>query len=296
MATSTRDLKRRIRAVESTKQITKAMEMVAAAKLRRAEEMVVSGRPYAHKMGEVISRLLEYSRDLEHPLLDLRTVRNSGVVLVTGDRGLCGSYNANAIRFGQRLMESLPGDTAVVPVGRKGWDYFKRRRRILDRFINVGEEIRWSLVESVADTVTDFFLAEELDRVDIVYTEFVSPLVYRTRSLPLLPMNLVTQEGLPWVTSSSPEEGPRPEYIYEPPPSEVFSMVIPRFLRVQIYHALLESKASEHAARMTAMKNATDNANELIDKLVLQYNRARQEAITTEILEVVGGAEALRNV
>lgn len=292
---STRDLRRRIRAVESTKQITKAMEMVAAAKLRRAEEMVVSGRPYAHKMGEVVARLLEYARELEHPLLRIRPVQNSGVVLVTGDRGLCGSFNANVIRYSQSLANSLPGETAVVPVGRKGWDFFRRRRRVLERFVNVGEEIGWSLVESVAQTVTDYFLAEDLDRVDLVYTEFVSPLVYRTRSLPLLPLNLMTQGEVPWGDYGvSSESGPHPEYIYEPAPSDLFSMVLPRFLRVQIYHALLESKASEHAARMTAMKNATDNATELIERLVLQYNRARQEAITTEILEVVGGAEALR--
>ncbi len=296
MARSTRDLKRRIRAVESTRQITKAMEMVAAAKLRKAEEMVIRGRPYAHKMAEVMTRLVDYGRDLEHPLLRLRPVRRSGIVVITGDRGLCGSYNANVIRYGQRHMGELPGESSVVPVGKKGWEYLRRRLPILAQFVNIGEDVGWSVVERIASAVTDLYQAEEIDRVDMVYTEFVSPIVYRTRAVPLLPISLVVNADAPWQKEKEQVSGPRPEYIYEPDPGAVLAMMLPRFLRVQIYHALLESKASEHAARMTAMKNATDNADDLIDRLVLQYNRARQEAITKEISEIVGGAEALRKV
>ncbi len=293
MAASTRDLRRRIRAVESTKQITRAMEMVAAAKLRKAEEMVTTGRPYAHKLGEVLSRLVGQGRDLEHPLLKPRPVLRTGVVVVTGDRGLCGSYNANIIRASLRHMDQLPGEAAVVPIGRKGWEYLRRRKPVLAQFINVGDDIGWDLVESVATSMTDLYLAGDIDKVDVMYTEYVSPIVHRVRTLPLLPLNLVASEGVPWKTESG-EPGIRPEYIYEPAPGALFDLVVPRFLRAQIYHAVLESKASEHASRMTAMKNATDNAGELIDRLVLQYNRARQEAITKEISEIVGGAEALR--
>ncbi|KYH33612.1 ATP synthase F1 subunit gamma [Neomoorella mulderi] len=278
-----RDLKRRIRSIRSTQHITRAMKMVAAAKLRKAQAQVTAARPYAEKLEEVIGRLTGAVDPETQPLAAAREVKKAGYVLITGDRGLAGGYNANLIRLTEERLQAEERPVALVTVGRKGRDYFRRRRvEIVRSFTDIGDEPDLIQARELARQLVELYLEGSLDEVNLIYTRFYSALRQVPRIDRLLPIQ----------ASGAGEEGG--DYIYEPSPAEVLKSLLPRYCEIKVYQALLEAKASEHGARMTAMDNATENAAEMIDKLTLSFNRARQAAITREIVEVVAGADALK--
>lgn len=278
---STRDIKRRINSVRSTQQITKAMEMVAAAKLRRAQASVVEARPYVRKLAEVISRIVERGIDASHTLLEPRQGAPAYVV-VAADRGLCGAYNANVFRFAREIISANPGPVAVV--GRKARDEMaKQGIEIIAQVSLLGEEPSYEDAVNIMGPLFKYSDEGVFGPLHLIYTEFVSPLQHHPRMVQLLP-----------VTGLEPASNPSQAlYLYEPSPEAVLKDLLPRYVRSLVYHGLLESKAAEHGARMTAMRSATDNAGDMIESLTLSFNQARQAAITLEILEVVNGAQAL---
>ncbi|MDW7674493.1 MAG: ATP synthase F1 subunit gamma [Bacillota bacterium] len=278
-----RDIKRRIRSVKNTQQITKAMKMVAAAKLRKAQERVIAARPYKGKLKEVLGRLAQASGHVNHPLLHVRQAKKVAYVLVTADRGLCGGYNANVIRKAMVQLTDSPVEADLIAVGKKGRDFFRRKKQNISKeFIGLGEEISMAEGRQLARFLMDAYEKGEYDEVYLVYTEFITAMRQKPEVVKLLPID-------------PPEETKvdETEYIFEPHAEDVLATLLPRYVENQVYQVLLEAKASEHGARMTAMGSATDNAAEMISKLTLSYNRARQAAITREISEIVGGANAL---
>lgn len=284
-----REYKRRIRSVKNTQQITKAMKMVAAARLRRAQEKAEASRPYNETLQGTVARLSAVALDVRHPLLETREdIKKVGYIVVTADRGLCGAYNTNIIRAANMAMEEHDPKTekAVIAVGRKGRDFYRKRGTIDAEFINLGDNISYADAREVAQFVIDAYEKEELDEVYLVYARFI---------------NVLRQ--LPTVTKVFPLEPPQQDetaethivdYIYEPSAEGILVSLLPRYVGSLIYNSMLEGKASEFGARMTAMGNATSNAGELIENLTLVMNKARQAAITDEILDIVSGAEALK--
>ncbi|MGB9804051.1 ATP synthase F1 subunit gamma [Desulfofundulus sp.] len=285
---SLRDLRRRIKSIKSTQQITKAMKAVSAAKMRRSQEQVLSARPYARRMKDVLGRVATAAGGVKHPLLDVREPRRVAYVVITADRGLCGGFNANLIRRAVQETKNVSAEVSLVCVGRKGRDYFRRRGyNIAQQYVGLGETIKLSHAQEIARYVMDKYAAGEFDAVYLIYSEFVNVLVQRPRVVKLLPVE--PPEG-----QDNGEGKPgRVEYIFEPSAESVLSELLPMYVENMVFHGLLESKASEHSARMTAMDNATKNAGDMIDRLTLSMNRARQAAITKEISEIVGGAAAL---
>ena len=278
---SMRDIKRRIKSVKNIQQITKAQKMIAATKLRRAQERVTQARPFARELTETLGRLVAVAKDAAHPLLEVREIKSVGYVVITADRGLCGGYNANLIRKANGEIKEL-GNVSLVTVGRKSRDFFRRiGRPIKSEFVGLGEEIEFSAAKEIANTVMDLYTSGEFDEVYLVYTEFVTALTQKPTTIKLLPVQTPEQTG------------PLLDYIYEPSPEAVLSVLLPKYVETTLFRALLESKASEQGARMTAMGSATDKAKEMIEKYTLAFNRARQAAITREISEIVGGAAAL---
>jgi F-type H+-transporting ATPase subunit gamma len=288
-----RDIRRRIRSVRSTAQITKTMEMVSAAKLRRAQAVVESARPYATDLAAVLANLAEASSDLSHPAFQGREVRRRAIVLVTSDRGLAGAFNANLIRTAEIRMREKPQPTQLVLLGKKGFDYFRRRNApTLSSKTDLGGIADWKFAEAVSRDIVARFEAGELDEVDLLYTKFRSALRRDVVLEPYVPLGMqaLAGEGTRRMNSS----GVRRDYIYEPDPGTILTRIVPYFLAMRLYMALAESAASEHGARMIAMGSATKNANEMIQTLTLHMNRTRQATITREIVEIVGGAEALK--
>lgn len=286
MAEDKKSVLRRIKAVKSTQQITKAMKMVSAAKLRKAQERVLAARPYARELAKTLARLVKGGAGANHPLLAQRTgTPTVAYVVVTADRGLAGSFNVNIIRRAHATMKADARPLKLVAIGRKGRDFFKKRDvdPVLE-YVGLGEEISFSTARQMVNELTNLYLSGQVDEVRLIYTEFINAVSQRPTEVQLLPV--VAPEG-------GKDEGPQMDYIYEPSAEAVLNSLVPRFAETVFYQALLESKASEHGARMTAMGNATDNAKEIINKLTLAYNRARQAAITREISEIVGGAAAL---
>jgi F-type H+-transporting ATPase subunit gamma len=278
---NTRDIRRRINSVRSTQQITKAMEMVAAAKLRRAQASVVASRPYVNKMAETISRIVARGVDISHTLLESQP-GGPAYLVISADRGLCGAYNANVLRFAREKIAAEPGPVAVV--GRKARDFMTRRQQDVIAQLSLMEaEPCYEDASNIAEPLLNYFEQGVFGSLHLIYTDFISPLQNRPRMVQLLPVAGFEPASVPGQAL----------YLYEPSPEEVLASLLPRYVRSLIYHGLLESKASEHGARMTAMKSATDNAADMIDKLTLSFNQARQAAITLEILEVVNGAQAL---
>ncbi|NLO96714.1 MAG: F0F1 ATP synthase subunit gamma [Peptococcaceae bacterium] len=277
-----RDIRRRIRSVSNMQQITKAMKTVAAAKLRKAQRKVIASRPYTRQIQEVLARLANAQTEIEHPLLVKRPVQKVGYIVLTSDRGLCGAFNANIIRLTRGIVEMRrDAEVGLVTVGRKGHDYFiKRKYRILAQFMGLGDDPNFNQANKIAEEAIKLYLAGELDEVYIIYSKFVSVLTQEPTAVKVLPIEPIAEE-----TSR--------QYIFEPSPAQILQRLLPVYLKSQIYSALLESKASELGAQMTAMDSATENAKEMIEKLTLEMNRARQAAITTEISEIVGGAAAL---
>ncbi len=284
-----REIKRRIGSIKSTQQITKAMKMVAAAKLRRAQENIFAVRPYAYKVREFIGDLMQQIETFDDPLLEERPVERALLVVVTADRGLCGAFNSNIIRRAIQEIEGHPQiETWLVTVGKKGNDFFsKRDYRIESRYLDVFSHLQFDQAKSIVAYLIEAFVSRKVDQVKIVYNEFKSVIQQRLIVEPFLPItrrHIAAEEGK-YLT----------DYIYEPSKEALLKALLPKHLNVQFWRVLLESYAAEQGARMTAMENATDNATELIYELTLQYNKARQAAITKEISEIVGGAEALKS-
>ena len=288
-----RDIRRRIRSVKSTAQITKTMEMVSAAKLRRAQAVVESARPYATDLAAVLANLAsEASGDLSHPAFQGREVRRRAIILVTSDRGLSGAFNANLIRAAEQRVRHAPLPTQLVLLGKKGFDYFRRRgvAALLSR-TDLGGVADWKFAEETSRSIIARFEAGELDEVDLIYTKFQSALTRYVVVEPYLPLG---KEAIAGTTAPRAASGARRDYIYEPDPGTILARIVPYFLAMRLYMALAESAAAEHGARMIAMGSATKNANEMIQTLTLHMNRTRQATITRELVEIVGGAEALK--
>jgi F-type H+-transporting ATPase subunit gamma len=288
------DIRRRIKSVKNTQQITKAMKMVAAARLKRAQNRVVSARPFANKMNEVLGELAAQTpEDFHHPLLDARGDERYLVVLVTADRGLCGAFNTNLMKAAQAFVKEHAGKTIeLLTVGRKGRDFFRHRGNIVGEYIGLTGKGRAEFSEALDvahDIIKRFTEDEELDKVFLIFAEFKTVLNQRIVVEQLLPISRTTETKAGDPSTSAEAK----DYIYEQPPEEIFSRLLPRLVETQIFRALLESIASEQGARMTAMDAAAKNAGELISSLTLNMNRVRQAAITREIIEIVSGASAL---
>lgn len=288
------DIRRRIKSVKNTQQITKAMKMVSAAKLKRAQDRVVTARPFANKMMEVLGELAKRTdEDFHHPLLDLRADERYLVVLITADKGLCGAFNTNLTKAAQSFIKEHPGKAIeIFAVGRKGRDFFRNRHAVMaGEFIGLTGKGRVDLSEAleVARSIMKLYTEDEgIDKVYLIYNEFKSVLQQRVVLEQLLPVSRAREEEVDPKAAVS-----LVDYVYEQPPAEMFGQLLPRLVETQVFRAMLESVASEQGARMTAMDSASKNASELIDSLTLNMNRIRQAAITNEIIEVVSGAAAL---
>jgi F-type H+-transporting ATPase subunit gamma len=290
-----REIRRRIASIQSTQQITKAMKMVAAAKLRRAQENIFAARPYARKMNDLLRHLVTKVDPQLHPLLAQREVERAALIVVTSDRGLCGAFNVNLLRAAMVRIETVYKEyndkkrLRIIPVGKKGYDFFLRRGvDVTPKHVGIFSHLGFQHAQQVMGEVVDAYQRGEIDKVEVIYNEFKS----------ILRQNIVVEQLLPIPPeATSKEEGVSQaliDYIYEPSSAELINALIPKHLNFQMWRILLESNAAEQGAKMTAMDNATENANELISLLQLQYNKARQAAITKELLEIVSGAEALR--
>jgi F-type H+-transporting ATPase subunit gamma len=285
------DIRRRIKSVKNTQQITKAMKMVSAAKLKRAQNRVINARPFADKMNQVLSELAaQTSEDFHHPLLDQRGDERYLVVLVTADKGLCGAFNTNLIKAAQVFVKANPDKQIEwVTVGRKGRDFYRRRDgKIVTEYIGLTGKGRVDFAEALdvaKDVINRFTEDRSIDKVFLIFVEFKSVLTQRIVTEQLLPISKTTE--------TTDDAAQTKDYIYEQEPAEIFSRLLPSLVETQIFRALLESIASEQGARMTAMEAASKNAGELISTLTLNMNRVRQAAITREIIEIVSGASAL---
>ena len=295
---SLRDIRKRITSVRSTQQITKAMKMVATAKLRRAQENILATRPYAAKMLEVLRSLAARTSPDAHPLLFRRAPKKIEVVLLTSDRGLCGAFNMNLISRAERFLQEEKGAESLTLsfIGRKGRDYFRKRKvTIRQEYVNLFAKVDYPLAARIGQDLVESFVAERVDAIYLLYSEFKSAIQQRVVLEKILPLaSDVLQEAKGAGKGVSPGVPATVEYIYEPSEREILGKILPMYVEVQVYRALLESAASEFGARMTAMENATNNAADMIDKLTLVYNKARQAAITKELIEIVSGAEALK--
>ncbi len=291
MATA-REIRRRIRSVKNVAQITRAVQMVASSKMRRAQERVVASRPYSDELMRLVARLAKQAGDEEDlPLMQSRPVRRVGVVVISPDRGLAGGLPGNINRRVAQLAIDLrreagnPGlPISYVAVGRRGRDFLARTQQpLIAEFTNLGDQPAQADVRAIARAVTDAYINGDVDRVLLVYPKFISTVVQTPTIIQLLPVEPPEEEAAGGLT---------PQYIYEPNAGEIFAALLPRYIETLIYQPLLETVASFYSAQMVAMKNATDNATDLVDDLTLTYNKARQTAITTQILEVVAGSNA----
>jgi F-type H+-transporting ATPase subunit gamma len=281
-----KDLKKRINSVKKTEQITSAMRMVAAAKLRRAQSDIIAARPYAIKTNEVIVSLVSRTDPDMHPLLRIREPRRGVLVMIASDRGLCGSFNQNIFRKADAFIKQKKAsynELSLVLVGKRSADYFKRKA-VKKRQTYVIGVPNFELASEIGDDLVKGYINEEYDELTIIFNEFRSAMTQILHQDVILPVEPMEAE----------DEEMKIEYLYEPSEDILLDTLLPLSLKIFLYRALLESAASEHGARMTAMESASKNAGEMIDKLSIKYNRARQAAITTELMEVVGGAEALK--
>ena len=283
---SQREIRRRINSAKNIKQITRAMQFVAASKLRRAQESTLAARPYREKLDEVIADLAAVLDGEDHPLLAARELdreHNRLLVIITSDRGLAGALNTNTIRFIAREITEHPGDLKVATVGRKGRDAMRRARvPIAAHFEGFGDKPSFADVLPLARLITDDYVAGAYDRVDVVYSRFVSTLVQKPAMEQLLPV----------VPTEDVEGIPGHQFVFEPSPAAFLQALLPRYVATRVFQAVLEAKASEESSRMVAMKNATENAEELIEDLTLSYNKVRQANITREMVEIASGAQA----
>ena len=282
--------RRRVRSVKNIQQITRAMKLVAASKLKRAQDRIVAARPYANRMLSVLNSMARRIDPGQHPLLAQRDRERVMLVVVTGDRGLCGSFNSNIIRSAMSFIEDEAANRALslTLVGRRGVEWFKTRPwPVRHEFVNIMTRVDHRYAREIGKGIIDYFSASELDAVYLVYNEFKSVVRQDVVLEPLLPIRRLEIQDAEQDTELGVD------YIYEQPPREMLDFLLPRHVETQIFRAMLESEAAEHGARMTAMDAATRNAKEMIDKLTLTMNRIRQASITTEIIEIVSGADAL---
>ena len=283
------DIRRRIRSVKSTQQITRAMKFVAAAKLRKAQERMFLARPYSHRMIKVLSSLASRVETVTHPLLEIREEKFVELVVITGDKGLCGAFNSNILRSAVDFLEREKTEQKNLQlnlVGRKGRDFFRRRQyRIRTETIQLSAAVTFQQASSLADSIIEGYTSGNTDAVYLLFNEFKSVMQQRIIIQKMLPIQRIAEE----------EKGDlHTEYIYEQDPQQILSSLLPRYVATQVFHALIESVAAEQAARMTSMEAATKNAGEMIDYLTLTMNRARQASITKELIEIVSGANALQ--
>lgn len=286
-----RDIKRRITAVTNTKQITKAMKMVAAAKLRKAQSRMLEMRPYADKMNNILSNLAA-SADIEsHPLLASRPRKTVEVVVLTSDKGLCGAFNTNILKTAGKFIKEHTEEgfnVSVSVVGKKAYEYFKRRNiEIRKSWVGLSGKITYSEAQEISSDIISTYTDNTVDEVFLIYNEFRTVMSQEVITSKLLPYSLTDKSEGESVESSS-------VFLYEPSQTEICNQLLPKNIEIQVFRAALESQASEEAARMTAMENATQNADEMIGRLTLQYNKARQASITAELMDIVGGVEALK--
>lgn len=297
---SLRDIRKRIRSVKNTRQITKAMKMVSAAKLRKAQDAILAARPYAQTLEQIISELAVRSADQElaHPLLATRPVRRVELLLLTSDRGLAGGFNSNVIRRANRfLYEHTDLQVRVSTVGRKGNDYFRNRGQSIRKdFAGLYATLNYRAAANVAEELAAAFLNDEVDAVYVVYNEFVSAITQNVVVSQLLPLQpAASKDAAPAPTPETVADAPAlVDFKYEPSRQAVLDRLVPQAVNIKLYRALLESVASEQGARMSAMENATNNATDMISSYTLLYNRTRQAVITKELMEIVSGAEALK--
>jgi F-type H+-transporting ATPase subunit gamma len=287
-----RDIKKRIKAVENTQKITKAMKMVAAAKLRKVQTRMLDLRPYADKMHDVLTSLAKGADRESHPLLAFRPRKTIEVVVITSDRGLCGAFNTNILKASQKLIDEYKKEgfeVSVSTAGKKARDYFKRREIPLrNAWTGISGNVTFGRAEEIANDIKEHYISETIDEVTVVYNSFKSMVAQTVTTAKLLPLASMDE------TEESVSEAPAADFIYEPSMKAIFDTLIPRNVDIQIFRALLESSASEEAARMSAMENATQSCTEMVGKLTLQYNKARQASITAELMDIVGGVEALK--
>ena len=292
MSGQLKEVRNRIKSVTSTQQITKAMKMVSAAKLRRAQDSIIQMRPYAMKLQEMLSNIVSNSSgDMEMPLADHRSAERILMIPITSDRGLCGAYNANIIKLTKQAItekyaaQNAKGNVTILPIGKKGYDFFNRYGyKVVDNYWNIFSDLRFENVRNAAIYAQEGFLKKEFDRVEIVYSQFKNAATQVFKVEPYLPIPKIEQKAN---TKTS-------DFIFEPTKEVLLKELMPKILNTQVYKAVLDANASEHGARMTAMDKASENANELLRSLKISYNRARQAAITTELTEIVSGAAALQ--
>jgi len=288
MAESLRDIKRQTQAVEKTKQITRAMNMVAASKLKTAQTRMENFRPYAKKIMEVLNSLARRVNTESNPLLTVREAKKVRVIMMTSDRGLCGGFNTNTIKAVEGFIKYRTGqgqEVSLITVGKKGRDFFRKKATIIDQRVDVLNSFDMSLAQAIGEKVIPSFINEEYDELYIAYNEFKNVSQQRPVITRLLPVGSIEPE--------KEEAEVYGDYVYEPSEEELLAQIIPMYLRVLIYRGLLETSAGEHGARMAAMDNATNNCSEMVETLTLKYNKARQAAITAELMDIVGGTEAL---
>jgi F-type H+-transporting ATPase subunit gamma len=280
-----RIIKRRINSIRGTQQITNAMNMVAAAKLRRAQENIIKARPYAYKMINVLNDISAIANRKIHPLLEQREIKKICFVVVGGDRGLCGGFNNNVFRKAENIYKQHSNlDRSIIVVGKKARDFFRiRKYPMIFEYVNFYRTLKFSDAQQIVGQIIKLYLEKNLDRVDVVYNEFKSA----------IRQEVILEQLLPFVPKEE-ESKTQVDYLYEPSADKIMDTLLPLHLNVQMWRILLESNAAEQAARMTAMEAATDNAQEMIENLTLLYNKTRQYAITKELSEIVGGAEALK--
>lgn len=285
MAGTTRDIKRRIKGISNTKQITKAMELVSTAKLKRARERIEKSRPYYNTVLDNIQDILGTTGNMKHPLLDNREIKSSLYIVLAADRGLAGGYNAGVIRLAEKKIKEHNINTKIITVGSKARDYFNRRSYdVVGEYVGITEEPNFSDARKIGNLALDLYKKKEVDEINIVYTHFAGTISQQPKIMRLLPSAEVHEKSKERKKISE----------FEPSTEEVLSYLIPKYIQSSIFGALIESSCSEQAARRIAMESATDNAEEMIDELQISYNRARQAAITMEISEIVSGAEALK--
>jgi F-type H+-transporting ATPase subunit gamma len=289
---STRDIRRRIRSVKNTAQITKAMQMVAASKMRRAQQAALAGRPYASLMNQVLAEVTYNAGDFSHPLMEKREVRKRAVIIISTDKGLCGALNSNLLREAAKFPKET---TIYITAGRKAAQFVARTRRLLAAEFTYKDAPLFSEARAISKFARDLFIKGEVDQVDILFTNFISTLSQRPDRMPLLPIGEIkgVAAGLHGEEQSEMLLKGATEFLFEPSPEHVLGELLPHYVNFQVYQILLEAKASEHSARMVAMKNATDNAKQLIKDLTLEYNKLRQANITKELLEIASAAMAL---
>jgi F-type H+-transporting ATPase subunit gamma len=299
---SLRDVRLKIRSVKNISQITQAMKLVAAAKLRRVQERVEQGKPYSQTMAELVGMLAPNVREFAHPLLEERPVGSVGIVVISADKGLAGSYNSNLLRVAHQFIDSKQKELSsvdsggrekvqIITIGKKATEYFRKRGyNVVQSYLSIGDKADYGEVRDIANTVTGMFLNGQVDEVHFCFTEFINTITQRPQAIKFLPIEPPSTGEDAEVPAS--DEG-KLEFIFEPAAPELLGVLLPRFVETRVYQLLLEAVASEFGARMTAMTNATKNADEQIDDLTLLANRTRQAMITKELLDIVGGAEAL---